>query len=84
MRNNKKGFTLTELIAVIVILSLIISLATISVLAIRKNVLKKDYNNLVTYLETKAAEYANETNKKLKEDIMKTVSATLNENNHLQ
>ena len=62
MRNNKKGFTLTELIAVIVILSLIISLATISVLAIRKNVLKKDYNNLVTYLETKAAEYANETN----------------------
>ena len=27
--------------------------------------------------------YANETNKKLKEDIMKTVSATLNENNHL-
>ena len=62
MKNTKRGFTLTELISVIVILSLIISLATISVLAIRKNVLKKDYNNLVTYLETKAAEYANETN----------------------
>ena len=62
MRNNKKGFTLTELIAVIIVLSLVISITTITFIAIRKNVLKKDYNNLVTYLETKAAEYANETN----------------------
>lgn len=62
MKKNKKGFTLVELISVIVILSLIVSVSAIIFLNVRKSILKKDYNNLVTYLETKAAEYANETN----------------------
>lgn len=59
---KKKGFTLTELIAVIIVLALLITLSIVAFVGIRKNVLKKDYNNLVSYLEAKAAEYANETN----------------------
>ena len=62
VHHNKKGFTLTELIAVIVILAILISLATVTFLNVRSKVLKKDYDNLVTYLEAKAAEYAQETN----------------------
>ena len=60
--HNKKGFTLTELIAVIVILSILISLSTVTFINIRSKILEKDYDNLVTYLEAKAAEYAQETN----------------------
>ena len=60
--SNKKGFTLTELIVVLVILSLIISISTVVFINVRKNALKKDYDNLVFYLEAKAEEYASDTN----------------------
>lgn len=59
---DKKGFTLVELIAVIVIACLMISLTSVAIYNVQKNVLEKDYDNLVTYLETKAAEYASKTN----------------------
>lgn len=58
----KKGFTLIELMAVIAIVCLIFSLSMATVFKIHKNVLQKDYDNLVTYLETQAANYANKTN----------------------
>lgn len=62
MKNKKKGFTLVELVGVILILSLLISVGTAVFINIRKNTTKRDYDNLVSYLETKAVEYANSTN----------------------
>ena len=59
---NKKGFTLIELIAVLVVLSILISSSVAVFINIRNSVLRKEKNNLITYLETKAIEYANETN----------------------
>ena len=58
---NKKAFTLTELIAVIVILSILVTLSVVVFMNIRKSVLQKEYDNLVVYLETKGVEYANDT-----------------------
>ena len=59
--HNRKGFTLTELIAVIVILAILISVSTVTFISVRRNVLKKQYDELVMYLETKAEEYADDT-----------------------
>lgn len=59
MKLNKNGFTLVELIGVLVILSLLVTVATSVFINVRNNVLDKEYNNLVEYLETKAVEYAN-------------------------
>ena len=59
---NKKGFTLIELIAVLVVLSILITSSVAVFVNIRNSVLRKEKNNLITYLETKAIEYANETN----------------------
>ena len=58
---NNKAFTLTELIAVIVILSILITLSVVVFMNIRRNTLEKEYTNLVSYLETKAALYAKDT-----------------------
>ena len=59
---RNKGFTLTELIAVIVILAILISISTVTFISVRKNILRKQYEELVMYLETKAEEFANDTN----------------------
>ena len=59
---NKKGFTLIELIAVLVVLSILTTSSVAVFINIRNSVLRKEKNNLITYLETKAIEYANETN----------------------
>ena len=58
---NNKAFTLTELIAVIVILSILITLSVVVFMNIRRNTLEREYTNLVSYLETKAALYAKDT-----------------------
>ena len=58
---KNKAFTLTELIAVIVILSILITLSVVVFMNIRGNILEKEYTNLVSYLETKAALYAKDT-----------------------
>ena len=47
---NNRAFTLTELIAVIVVLSLVITATVAIFVNVRKNVLKKEYDNLVVYL----------------------------------
>ena len=59
---NRKGFTLIELIGVLVVLSILISASVAVFINIRNSVLEKEKSNLITYLETKAIEYANETN----------------------
>ena len=61
MKNNKKGFTLIELIAVIVVLSLITTLAVVSVASIRNKVNERHYNSLVKTIESAAQSYAEET-----------------------
>lgn len=58
---RKKGFTLTELLAVIAILSLLVGLATVTILNVRDNVLEQSYENVVNLLETEAANYAEDT-----------------------
>ena len=58
---NNKAFTLTELIAVIVILSILVTLSVVVFMNIRRNTLEKEYTNLVSYLEAKAALYAKDT-----------------------
>lgn len=58
---GKKAFTLTELIAVVVILFILVTLSIVIFINVRKSVLEKEYNNLVFYLETKASEYAEKT-----------------------
>ena len=58
---RKKGFTLVELIAIVAVIGVIVLAATASYMGIRRSVLKKNYNNLVTYLESQAAKYAEAT-----------------------
>lgn len=60
MKDNK-GFTFVELLATIAILTVIVTLAVTTYTRIRKNSLQKDYENLVSYIETKAAAYAGDT-----------------------
>lgn len=61
MKSNNKGFTLVELIAVIVVLSFLITIASTIFVNVRQSVLNGDYNNIISYLESKALEYANKT-----------------------
>ena len=59
---NRRGFTLVEMIFVIVVLCLVATASVSIFINIRKSILEKEYNNVVSYLETKAIEYANKTN----------------------
>ena len=60
MNKKRKGFTLTELIAVIVILALLALIGIPAYNSIRAKVLENQYNNLVSLIETSAAKYASE------------------------
>ena len=62
LNKNKKGFTLSELIAVLVILSIIISLSSVIYINVRKNALEADYDNLKMSIEEVARKYASDTN----------------------
>ncbi len=57
----KKGFSLVELIAVITILVVITLLATSGYRLIHARIQKTNYENKVSYIETKAVEYAEAT-----------------------
>ena len=59
---KNKGFTLTELMATIVILGVIIGLVVPTYIITTKNVKQKNYNNKVDYIASKAVEYATEHN----------------------
>lgn len=59
---NKKGFTLVELLAVIVILSLVITITSFSVMKIRNNSLRDLVDTKVGDLEASAILYGQENN----------------------
>ena len=58
MKKRKKGFTLTELIAVIVILAILSLIGIPAYNKIRTNTLEKQYDNIVSLVETAAAKFA--------------------------
>ena len=59
---NKKGFSLTELLAVIAILAIIFSLATAGIKQIHANIVGKQADNVKKYIEVGAEKYAKEKN----------------------
>jgi prepilin-type N-terminal cleavage/methylation domain-containing protein len=56
----KKGFTLVELLATILILAVISTIALVGFQSISKKIKKVQYENKVSLVETKAASYASE------------------------
>lgn len=58
---KNKGFTLVELIAVIVIIALVLALTTGIFIGVRKNILEQVYENTINDILTKAESYAKET-----------------------
>ncbi|MBE6161436.1 MAG: prepilin-type N-terminal cleavage/methylation domain-containing protein [Firmicutes bacterium] len=59
---NKKGFTLVELLAVIVILAIIIGIATPAFGALQTRVNQKQYENKIELIKVAALKYADDTN----------------------
>lgn len=57
---NKKGFTLVELIATIVVLSLVVAIGSYSITNIIKNAKEKDYNLLIDNIKDAAETYYQE------------------------
>ena len=58
---NKKGFTLVELLSVIVLLGIIITIGLFSISSIRKAILDRQYKNLKTEIELAAEKYYQDT-----------------------
>lgn len=58
---NKKGFTLVELIAVVVIVAVVIGIGVPVFINVRKNVLNNQFENVKTRIEAAAVKYANDT-----------------------
>lgn len=58
---KNKGFTIVELLAVIIILATIVSLGVVSFQAVSKKVLKSNYESKKDLIELKATIYANDT-----------------------
>lgn len=61
MKKKKKGFTLTELIVVIVILAVLLLIGIPAYNSIRARILEKQYQNLVALIETEAEKFAGDT-----------------------
>jgi prepilin-type N-terminal cleavage/methylation domain-containing protein len=59
---KSKGFTLTEILAVIVILAILVGIGTPVYYTITNNTRKNEYNTKIDYLKTQAIKYAEETN----------------------
>ncbi len=62
---SKKGFTLVEVLAVVVILSIILSMATFGVMNIRRNSLQKLVDTKISNLESSAIIYGQENQNEL-------------------
>ena len=61
-KSNKNGFTLTELLAVIVIMSLIVSIGVPTYINVNKSVKENEYQSKKQYIESLAMEYAADNN----------------------
>lgn len=61
MKKMKKGFTLTELIATIAILAIIVTIAGIGIVKIRDNTLKGQKENVISSIKVEAKKYYKET-----------------------
>ena len=68
---NNKGFTLTEIIAVIVILGLLFAIGTPVYFTISNNTKQKELNNKLEYLKSQAIKYAEDNTI----DASKTIAA---------
>ena len=58
---DKNGYTLIEILAIVAVLSIVVGLSITAFGNVQKNVLNKDYDNIKTYLETSAEQFASET-----------------------
>ncbi len=58
---KKNGYTLVELLAIVTVLSIIIGLSASAFSQVQNSVLNKDYDNIKTYIETSAEQFASET-----------------------
>ena len=61
-RMSKKGFTLVEVIMMVVILGIIIGIAVPSYIAVSNNIKEKNYNQKMDNIKSKALEYATDNN----------------------
>ena len=61
-KTKKKGFTIVELLAVIVVLAIIIAIAVPAYGKIQKNIQAKQYKNKLSLIKTAAEKYADDTN----------------------
>lgn len=59
---NKKGFTLVELMAVIVVLAIVIAIAVPTYGKIKRTIDRKNYENKVSLIKVAAAKFAEDTN----------------------
>src|SRR5574344_2162739 len=62
---KNKGYTITELLAVIVILGILISIGVTAYNGIKKDTLETTYKNVTSIIETAAVKYANDTGETL-------------------
>ena len=58
---NKKGFTLVELLSVIVLLGIIITIGVFSISSVRKSILERQFKNIKTDIELAGEKYYQDT-----------------------
>ena len=58
MKKKNKGFSIPELLAVIVIMGILVTIATVSYNGISRSLKQKTYDNKISLIKTKAIEYA--------------------------
>lgn len=71
--NKHKGFTLVELLAVIVILGILLSISVVAVGKIKKNQDEENYKNVLSSILTGAKEYCTDRNISTEEVDVKTL-----------
>ena len=62
MKKRSKGFSIPELLAVIVIMGILITIASFTYNGISKSMKERAYNNKLNLIKTKSVEYATDNN----------------------